>query len=179
MPLTLVETAGSASANCYCTLAEAEAYVATLVWSTDWTGKTDEQKKAAIINAARMMSTIIWNGIRTNETQAMAWPRASGSNAPTFAGLTVATQGYLYDRDGYEVPSNTIPVVIKNANAEFALRLLGEDRAADSGGLAPETLKIGSLDLGKTRRRPIPASVLDMVRDFTNHSSGVVQGLRG
>lgn len=179
MTLTIVATAGDASANAYCTLAEAEAYVATLVWAEDWAGKTDEQKKAAIINGARLLDTLRWRGVRSSQAQAMAWPRCAGNTPVRFDGLTVAAEGYLLDRDGYEVASDTIPNQVKNANAEFALRLLGEDRSADAGGLAPDRVKLGQLEVSGLRRRMVPASVRDLVREFLEADSGFVPAVRG
>ena len=46
------------------------------------------------------------------------------------------------------------------------MRLIADDRAADAGRLAPETIKGGPLDIGRMRRSPVPASVLEMVREF-------------
>jgi hypothetical protein len=64
------------------------------------------------------------------------------------------------------VNNATIPRQIRDACCEFAIRLITDDRAADAGGMAAETVKLGSMDLGRMVRRPIPASVLEMLRDF-------------
>ena len=162
MALTITTTAGSASANAYCTLEQAEAYVATLVWSSDWTGKTDEQKKAAIINAARLLDTLQFKGSRADEAQAMAWPRIN-----------------VVDRDGYEVDSATVPAAVVNANAEFALRLFAEDRAADAGAIVPERVKLGQMEVEKQRRQMIPASVRDLLSGLLATTGGVITGVRG
>lgn len=166
MTLTLVATAGAADANCYCTLAEAEAYVATMTFATDWTGKTDEQKKAAIIQAARWIDTLQFKGARSSQAQAMVWPRCEQSAAPRFAGLTVSPTGYLKDEDGYDVASDTVPVRVKNANAEMALRQLGTDWTQGLGPTVNDRTKVGPLEFGRKTHHPIPAAVLAMLRPF-------------
>lgn len=177
MALTLVPTAGAVDANCYCSLAEAEAYVATLSFATDW-AVTDEAKKAAIITAARWLDTLRWKGIRSAQAQAMQWPRC-GEYAVQFIDLTVAGTGYLLDRDGYQIPTDTIPTAIKNANAEMALRLLAEDRAADAGALVPSSLKLGSLDVQGLKRHLFPPSVLELCDWLLEVAPGQARLVRG
>lgn len=156
MPLTIVTTPGDASANAYASLAEAEAYALTLPVVNDWATATEAQKNAAMVQATRMLDTLDWKGLRTAPTvQALQWPRY---------GVT--------DREGYTLASTTIPAKLRDACCEFAIRLVADDRAADAGGLAPETIKLGSLDIGVQRRRPIPASVLEMVREFREGGGG-------
>jgi hypothetical protein len=162
MPLVLVTTAGDATANAYASLVDAEAYALTLPVATDWTSATDPQKNAALVQATRMMDTLTWNGVQTNPgVQVLRWPRSGvvlpdSQNLPNIFGL-----GYAQT-----VNNATIPAKIRDACCEFAIRLITDDRAADAGGLAPETVKLGSMDLGRMVRRPIPASVLEMIRDF-------------
>ena len=173
MTLVLVTTPGAANANAYCSLEEAEDYMASTVWTDAWTGKSDAQKVAAIANAARMMDTILWAGMRSSQSQTLAWPRCANLwGSSRTVNLTTPSVDYLLDRDGYLVATDSIPVCVKNANAEFALRLLDEDRAADAGSLISETLKIGSIEQGRQTRRPIPMSVYEMVREFLVHSGG-------
>jgi hypothetical protein len=150
MALVLIPTVGGATSNTYATLVEAEAYMLTVPMIPDWTASTDPIKNAALVQAARMMDTLTWKGLPTTlATQALQWPRAWCTN-----------------RDGYAVASDVIPQKIKDAQCEFALRLIADDRAADAGGLVAETVDVGSLKIGKLRQFPIPASVLSMVREF-------------
>lgn len=150
MALVIVTTAGAANANAYASLVDAEAYALTLPVANDWATATDPQKNAALVQATRMMDTLLWNGWRTAPTvQALQWPRNG-----------------VVDRENYYLDPATIPAKIRDACCEFAVRLIADDRAADAGGLVPETIKAGPLDLGKIRRSPIPASVLEMCREF-------------
>ena len=150
MALVIVTTAGATNANAYAALVDAEAYALTLPVVNDWTTASNEAKNAALVQATRMMDTLLWAGWRTAPTtQALQWPR----------------QG-VCDRENYYLDPATIPAKIRDACCEFAIRLIADDRAADAGGLAPETIKVGSLDIGRMRRNPIPASVLEMCREF-------------
>ena len=166
MALIIVTTAGDATANSYASLVDAEAYALTLPVANEWASATDPQKNAALVQATRMMDTLRWNGVQTNPSvQVLRWPRAGvvlpdSQNLPNIFGL-----GY-----SQTVNSATIPAKIRDACCEFAVRLIADDRAADAGGLAPETIKVGPLDAGKMRRNPIPASVLEMIRDFLAYS---------
>lgn len=163
MPIVIVTTAGDAGANSYASLADAEDYALTLPVANDWATATDAQKNAAIAQATRMLDSLDWKGYRAAPTvQALQWPRYEA-----------------YDREGYELNATTIPAFLRNATCEFAIRLISDDRAADSGGLAPETMKIGPLDLGKMRRQPIPASVLEMVREFLAAGADSPRMVRG
>ena len=163
MALVIEAQPGLATSNTYATLAEAEAYVLTLPVATDWTAATDPQKNAALVQATRMMDTLDWSGWRKNPTvQALQWPRQA-----------------VQDREGYYVVDSTIPAKIRDACCEFAVRLIADDRASDAGGLAPETVKVGSLDLGRMVRRPIPASVLEMCREFLAGTGSGPRTVRG
>lgn len=150
MALVLEAQPGLATSNTYATLVDADAYALTLPVANDWTAAAPEAKNAALVQATRMLDTLDWSGWRKNPTvQALQWPRQA-----------------VQDREGYYVVDSTIPRQIRDACCEFAVRLIADDRAADAGGLVPETIKAGPLDLGKIRRYPIPASVLEMVREF-------------
>lgn len=150
MALVIVTTAGAANANAYASLVDAEAYVLTLPVATDWATATDPIKNAALVQATRMLDTLLWDGWRTAPTtQALQWPRNG-----------------VVDRENYYMDPAAIPAKIRDACCEFAVRLISEDRAADAGGLSPETIEVGPLKIGKMRRSPVPASVLEMVREF-------------
>jgi len=138
----------------YASLAEAEAYMATLTFKDAW-GSADPAKEAALKQAARLLDTLNWKGTRATQAQSMAWPRVD-----------------VVDRDGYEVEG--IPAALKNAQAEFALRLMAEDRTADAGALAPQAMTIGSLQISDLRRSVFPPSVLELARDFLRASGGVL-----
>lgn len=161
--MTLISTPGATDANSYASLAEAQAYVDTLSFvPPEWTAATNAQKEGALIQATRWLDTIRWKGVKSNRLQSLTWPRYG-----------------MVDRDGYVIYSPAIPQILKDAQCEFAIRLIAEDRVADAGALVPETLKIGSLDLGKLRHSLIPDSVLLMLRPFLASTGGMIGGARG
>jgi hypothetical protein len=147
--MTLTVTAGSATADSYCSLTDAETYIGSLYYASDWTGKSDANKEKVLKQATRLLDTLWWQGTKAESTQALEWPRA-----------------YIVDRNGYAVSSTTIPTWLANATAEFALRLLAADRAGDQGHLVPDSAKLGPLEVGRMQRRTIPASVWDLITPY-------------
>ena len=78
MAITLVETAGSATANTYLTLAQAQAFIDGLVENDDivaWGTSTTDQKNRALFSAAQRIDRERFLGARTNDAQALEWPR--------------------------------------------------------------------------------------------------------
>lgn len=127
MPLVaadlIVETgSGSALANSYLGLAEAAEYH-RLRANAAWAAATEDARVGALIQATQYMD-IRWTfegEIRVDDpAQALAWPRNGGGfdDEP------------LYDARGVDV-RNTVPVAIRQATAEYALRAL-------SGALLPD-----------------------------------------
>jgi hypothetical protein len=127
---TLVATAGSASANSYATVAEADTYHDSRLFATDWTGAATATKTVALIMATRLLDAIYaWESWATDATQALQWPRT---------GILARNQLELVD-------STVIPDELKNATAEFARQLIVADRSLDSD---IETQGITSLRAG-------------------------------
>ena len=128
--------------NAYATLDEAEGYMAALAYCEAWKNATEEQKIAAIVQAARWMGTLCWAGRKATKGQALAWPR----------------EGAL-DADGYEVDPASIPHLVKDANAEFAFRLLTKDRAGD----AKKGVRVAGITTPDQERELVPQSVRDLL----------------
>jgi hypothetical protein len=103
-----VATPGSASANSYCTEAEADAYMEARLNSSLWTGT--EPKKQALVEAQRELTALSYCGLRVDTTQALAWPRqwALNPDDPNY--------GY-YD-------TTVVPQRLKDAQAELAFQFL-------------------------------------------------------
>jgi hypothetical protein len=116
---TIVTTAGSASANAYCTLDFAKQYqMDRPVTSSAWDDATDADKSAAILWATKLLDAQWdWNGaVVTPTVQALLFPRS----------------GLLHRNRLSVVLPTEIPIELQQANAEFARQLLEADRAADS-----------------------------------------------
>lgn len=164
MALTLVATAGSASANTYCTRADATTYHEGRLYSDDWNDADTTDQDAALVMATRLLDQWFdWQGSAVDSTQALKWPR-TGVLGPT----------------GYQLASNAIPAEIRDATAELARCLIAEDRTKDSDietqGIS--SLKAGSVELSFTARaaaKVIPDSVLG----FISARLGVKRGRSG
>lgn len=173
--MALNPTPGAVDADSYATLAEAEAYMATLIFKDAWTAVSDPLiKEAALKQAARLMNNLVWRGQRFGRYQSLAWPRCQGYSSRNTA------EGFITDRDGYAVSWSEIPDCVKSAQIEFAFRLLSEDRSADAGALVSFGGSLASLkDPERIQHNPFPASVLAMVSQFLASRPGCIQAVRG
>jgi len=109
MALTIVETAGSASANSFTSEADADAYLEARPNSSTWTGTTAKQQ--ALISATRQLSMLAWQGTRVDNTQALAWPRQWVIDADAPWGTTYFS-------------TTAIPAWLKDATCELAFEVL-------------------------------------------------------
>ena len=78
MAISIVATVGSATANSYVTLTEAQAFIDGLTESDDvtaWGSSTDDQKNRALFTAAQRIDREKFLGARVADTQALEWPR--------------------------------------------------------------------------------------------------------
>lgn len=144
MSLTITATAGSATANSFCTEVEQIAYMAARLNATAWTtvsGSTcTETEKAAMIEAARELSMLTWMGQRTSDDQALAWPRQ-------WVPMPDSPTSDYYDDD-------EIPQRIKDAAAELAFQFL-KAGTTDIAALDPNAGVIEkTVDVLTTRYQP-------------------------
>lgn len=161
-------TIGGASANSYCTLAEANTYFTARLYSSDWTSATDPDKEAALLWAARLLDEYFnWDGDEAEpDTQAMRWPRYGA-----------------YDIDQYPIDGDVIPTTLKNAQAELSIWLIQTNRTAETGTDGFSNIRVGPIGLtvDKSDRTPvIPDHVANMLTPIGNRRSqgGVVDVVR-
>ncbi len=108
MPLTLVTTPGSASANAYCDLAYANALAEELFPApTEWPKVSDDERSRAIVAATRRIDEERLPGQRVDSTQALEFPRS---------GVRVAAE------IAYE-STTAIPERVKRATAMLAIEM--------------------------------------------------------
>lgn len=155
--MALIATAGASDANSYATVAEAQAYMDTLLTGTDgWSAATTARKEASLITATRLIDAAYrWLGSPTFSDQALGFPRT---------GLELNAQ---------TVNPDTIPRQMKEATSEFARQLLTVDPATiitDTTSQGIEEAKAGSLSVKFTavasedrRLLPIPAYVAALI----------------
>lgn len=133
MPTTLIVEDGSvvANANAFVSLETANTYH-TLRGNATWTG-TDAAKEAAIIKATFYLDRLRWKGLKTGVDNPLAWPRY-GENTEGWNGIVSPDSPYVgvIDEDGYNVGTSTVPMKVKDACCEMALRFLtGADPEPD------------------------------------------------
>lgn len=116
MALTLNATAGSATANSYATVAEADAYHERRRYADTWNESEAPARIQALVWATQLLDErFTWTGAISSQTQALSWPRVSA-----------------YDRNGRLLATDAIPQILKDATAELARLLLDSDRTADA-----------------------------------------------
>jgi len=118
--VTIVATVGSASANSFVTLAEAETYCEARLNVSLWDAATDDTKNRALVEATRELDPLLWAGYRTDDVQSLAWPRQWVVN-PDDPNLN------YYDSD-------EIPQRVKDGACELALQFIkaGTSDVADN-----------------------------------------------
>ncbi len=129
VPTTLVveDGTGIAAADAYASIAFIDEYHDARANSA-WAALAQAAKEAAIRKASEYMMQVYklrWLGVRMNSTenQGLDWPRAY-----------VYTEEFLHGAVGtypFLVPSNIVPLAIKRACAELALKSATEDLAPD------------------------------------------------
>jgi len=92
---------------------------------------------------------LTFTGIKTNYMQALEWPRVNVS-----------------DKNGYVFPGNVIPQALKNAQAELAFQLIANDWTQGLGPITQESMKVGSIEMGRKSHRPFPAAVVALLEPF-------------
>lgn len=130
---TINATAGSPNANSYLTVSDAQSYMGERLNTSDWDNASTDEQEAALISATRRLDQEHWEGTRTDPDpadQALEWPRNN----------TEDQNGHVYDND-------IIPQPIKDATAELALAMLGEDLLSDTGLEGFEEVEIGPLQV--------------------------------
>ena len=103
----VVETGtGSATANSYASIAQADAYIALRLF-TGWSNLQDHHKEAALVSATDYIEAAYreaWQGYRVTSTQALSWPRSN---------VVV---------DTFPIDANVVPTAVVNACIEMAYR---------------------------------------------------------
>lgn len=137
---TIVATAGASNANSFLTEVEQIAYMADRLNNSSWTTVTgstctDDEKKA-MIEATREVDVREYSGARTDDDQALDWPRQWAANPDD------PVQSYF---DNTEVPTR-----IKNATAELAFQFIKEGTTDVAALDAAAGVKSKQVDVLKT-----------------------------
>jgi hypothetical protein len=103
--MALDVTVGGNAANSFCTVAEADEWIAASHYPGDaWDAQTDGEKESLLVLAGMLMNNMSWCDYEVYEDQAMSWPRWSWESAREY-------------EDGDVI---TIPAAIRKAQAWIA-----------------------------------------------------------
>jgi len=146
--MALVSDPSLAGFNSYASVAEADAYHATRLHNTAWTGAITATKESALIWATRNFETLEWLGWMTVAGQNLQWPRAgvfrNGSE------VLDASESALYYNIIFD--SATIPTFLKEATAEAAMWLIASDVTAPVGTEGFSRIKADTIELQIDKR---------------------------
>ncbi len=124
MAITIVATAGSATANSYLTLTDANAIIEGLVEDDDvtaWSSATDDQKNRALYTSTIRIDRERFLGARATDTQALQWPRTGVRKPDTYVNTYAVGFPFRISTDYFT--DTEIPDQVKRAQAILAVYL--------------------------------------------------------
>jgi hypothetical protein len=172
MACTLETTTGGASANSYCSIADADSFHDTVVQyegAFAWDDAIDDEKCRALQTATRTLDAWYdWYGDITSLSQRLLWPRRGVLRPGVSEGAYgTASVNPWHEPFGALLPSDEIPRQLLEATAELARWLLVSDRNADSDvetqGIKSITAGPVSLTFQGAMAKPLPDTVQVMV----------------
>lgn len=174
MAITIVATAGSAAANSFVTLAEAETYMEGRGNKALWTAASDANKDIALAEATTDLDLREWSGYRATDTQALAWPRqwAIDPDNPNHD---------YFDTD-------TVPTRVKHATCELAFQYIKAgttDVAALDAKTGVKRKKVDVLETEYFSPSSTPTGlaryprVMAMIRPLLAHTGLTIPTVRG
>lgn len=167
--MTLVATVGASDADTYATLAECKTYWDSVGFAYSAYGDTEIEealRRARVWLDARYLSSYPGRrqyGRTAAEPQALEWPRTDA-----------------VDRDGYSIPTDTVPREVKNAQCEAARReVAGTDLSPDvTTARIAKRERVGSLEVeyagipSVSANRPVIPVVDDILSALLHVGSG-------
>ena len=149
MAITIDATVGGASANSYITLADANLIVQGLVVNdnvTAWASSTTDYKNRALFTAAQRIDRERFLGARTNDTQALEWPRSGVRKPDTYTNLYGLSFPNRLVADYYL--DTEIPDRVKHAQVILAVYLNNNRNGLELSGLEDfAAVSIGNINV--------------------------------
>ena len=149
MAITIVATAGSATANSYLTLDDANAIIEGLVLDDDvaaWDGSTTDNKNRALYTSTIRIDRERFLGARATDTQALQWPRTGVRKPDTYVNTYAVGFPFRISTDYFT--DTEIPDQVKKAQAILAVYLNNNRDGLGLSGLEDfKKVKLGSLDV--------------------------------
>lgn len=167
MPISINATVGSASANSYITLADAQAIIDGFVEDDDvtaWASATTDQKNRALFTATQRLDRERFLGARVTDTQALQWPRTGVRKPDTYINTYAVGFPFRITTDYYtdtEIPDQikkaqvVLAVYLNNNKDGMALSGLEDYKSVSIGSLSVTTAGASSMATGADRVPPI------------------------
>ena len=144
----------------YLTVEEATELLTNTIGAESWLSLTESNKNASLIQASFLIdSNFDWFGSITDPAQELRWPRTGA-----------------VDRDGRQIPSDTVPNLIKYAVALMALHL------TKAGGISTvatnlKSLKVGPISLSMDSNESIASRIVPKMIVSLLNTLGFYTGL--
>ena len=140
---------GSATANSYITLSDANDLVDAMIGSTDvskWSTGTDDTRNRALATAAQRLDRERFLGARATDTQALQWPRTGVRKPDTYLNTYAVGFPFRITTDYYT--ATEIPDQVKRAQVELAVYLKNNVDGLGLSGLEDyKSVQIGNLSV--------------------------------
>ena len=140
MALIVEDGTGKVDAEAYISVADATTYHAAYGNPASWVAASTGDKENALRVAAQYLDgkyVLRWLGTRTNEDQALDWPRAGA-----------------VDPDEWTIEDDDIPTALEQANAIAALKVIDGDTllpdVTSAGTVSSESKTLGPLSKSTT-----------------------------
>lgn len=132
MALIVEDGTGKSDAESYVSVADATSYHA-LRGNTTWALLSNDEMEQALRRATDylvQMYRLSWKGSRLNAEQSLDFPRTFMERDDfSYSGMN----GYTVISGNFYYPSDIVPVEIKNATSELALKASADELAPDVG----------------------------------------------
>jgi len=149
MAVVIDATVGGVNANSYLSLADAQSMIDGMVLSADvtaWGTATTDEKNRALVSAAQRLDRERFLGARSNDDQAMQWPRTGVRKPDTYT--TTYAVGFPFRITTDYFPAEDIPDQVKRAQVELAVYLNNNTDGISLSGLEDyKSVSIGSISV--------------------------------
>ena len=124
MAVVIDATVGGVSANSYLSLVDAQSMIDGMVLNADvtaWGTATTDAKNRALVSAAQRLDRERFLGARSNDNQAMQWPRTGVRKPDTY--INTYAVGFPFRITTDYFTDEEIPDQVKRAQVELAVYL--------------------------------------------------------
>jgi hypothetical protein len=149
MAVVIDATVGGVNANSYLSLADAQSMIDGMVLSADvtaWGTATTDAKNRALVSAAQRLDRERFLGARSNDDQAMQWPRTGVRKPDTY--INTYAVGFPFRITTDYFTDEEIPDQVKRAQVELAVYLNNNTDGISLSGLEDyKSVSIGSISV--------------------------------